>query len=259
MNGQVINSILSDFPPISLEEMGGVRLMNRIDTKYTIHRDHLRLLLQNLHEDYFIQEINGNRLSPYQTIYLDTPELDMYMVHQNGRRTREKIRMRTYADTRQVFLEIKDKDNRGRTSKTRIPLPSVQMYKEEEATRFIGLHTCYHPDRLAPQIENHFNRITLVNRKKTERLTIDIDLGFRNLSTNITSELPEVAIIELKQDGHIPSQAKRCLSELHIHPVSISKYCLGIILTHPDIKHNRFKKKLIQLNKITNDIYRYTF
>lgn len=259
MNGQVINSILSGFHPISLEEMGKVRLMNRIDTKYTIHRSHLCRFLQELHGDYLVQEISGNRLSAYQTVYLDTPELDMYMAHQNGRRTREKIRMRTYTDTRQVFLEIKDKNNKGRTCKTRIPLPAIQEYKETEAMRFIGLHACYKPEKLMPQLENHFSRITLVNRGKTERLTIDIGLGFRNLSTNITSELPEVAIIELKQDGHVPSQAKQCLSEQHIHPVSISKYCLGTILTHPDIKHNRFKKKLIQLNKITNGIYGYTF
>mgnify|MGYP007128717654 CR=1 FL=1 len=107
------------------------------------------------------------------------------------------------------------------------------------------------------QVENLFDRITLVNREKTERLTIDTGLSFRNLSSGKEQSLPGLVIIELKQDGNIPSHAKACLSQLHIHPVSISKYCLGTLLTNPDAKRNRFKKKLTQINKLANYSYGY--
>ena len=115
MKEKVINSILNGFPSISLAEMEGVRLMNRTDTKYTTTTEQLALFLKQLQKDYYIQEINGKRISPYQTIYLDTPGLAMYLAHQNGRRTREKIRMRSYTDSSLTFLEIIDKNNKGRT------------------------------------------------------------------------------------------------------------------------------------------------
>lgn len=49
--------------------------------------------------------------------------------------------------------------------------------------------------------------MTLVNRDKTERLTIDTNIRFRNLHTGREQSLPDLVIIELKQDGnrrHLP-------------------------------------------------------
>jgi len=103
---------------------------------------------------------------------------------------------------------------------------------------------------LFPQVANSFERITLVNDSKTERLTIDYNLCFENKATGKQAALPNLAIIELKQDGHCHSQFKDFLLETRIKPVSISKYCLGTILTNEHVKSNRFKKKLIYLDKI---------
>ena len=44
--------------------------------------------------------------------------------------------------------------------------------------------------------ENHFYRITLVNKIMTERITIDTYLEFNNLKTDNKIELPEIGIIE---------------------------------------------------------------
>lgn len=181
----------------------------------------------------------------------------MYLAHQNGHKTREKIRMRSYMDSSQTFLEIKDKNNKGRTRKVRMPLPSINAWLLTKAKLFLCEHASYQLDDLRLQVENLFDRITLVNREKTERLTIDTGLSFRNLSSGKEQSLPGLVIIELKQDGNIPSHAKACLSQLHIHPVSISKYCLGTLLTNPDAKRNRFKKKLTQINKLANYSYGY--
>ena len=257
MKEKVIYSLLENFPSISLAEMEGVRLMNRIDTKFTTTTDQLAQLLILLQKDYYVPEINSNRISPYRTVYLDTPGLAMYLAHQNGHKTREKIRMRSYMDSSQTFLEIKDKNNKGRTRKVRMPLPSINAWLLTKAKLFLCEHASYQLDDLRLQVENLFDRITLVNREKTERLTIDTGLSFRNLSSGKEQSLPGLVIIELKQDGNIPSHAKACLSQLHIHPVSISKYCLGTLLTNPDAKRNRFKKKLTQINKLANYSYGY--
>lgn len=257
MEEKVIDTILKSFPSISLSEMEGVRLMNRIDTKYTTTSEQLVSFLRLLQKDYYIQEINGKRVSPYRTVYLDTPGLSMYLAHQNGRKTREKIRMRSYIDSCRTFLEIKDKNNKGRTRKVRMPLSSMNSYLVTEAEVFLYEHASFQLQDLTLQVENQFNRITLVNREKTERLTIDTDLCFRHLSSGKEQSLPGLVIIELKQDGNIPSRAKVNLSQLHIHPVSISKYCLGMLLTNPEAKRNRFKKKLTQINKLANYSYGY--
>jgi hypothetical protein len=58
-------------------------------------------------------------------------------------------------------------------------------------------------------------------------------------------------IIELKQDGKIPSKLKDCLADYRIFPGGISKYCLGTILTNPTAKYNRFKQKIRYIQKLT--------
>jgi len=257
METTYIQSLLKEFKVITLAEMEKIRLMSRIDTKYIMRTETLKQLLESLRESYFVQMIKNNCLSPYQTVYLDTSNLSMYIAHQNGKRTREKIRMRSYLDSNLSFLEIKDKNNKGRTHKQRILLPEQIKYKTNEASAFLNSHSLFKPDELFPQIENSFSRITLVNREKTERLTIDTNICFHNLTTDKTMMMNDLAIIELKQNGNIPSFVKNLLHEMHVHPVSISKYCLGTILTNPDVKQNRFKKKLLQINKLTHYEYIY--
>ena len=94
--------------------------------------------------------------------------------------------------------------------------------------------------------------MTLVNRDKTERLTIDTNIRFRNLHTGREQSLPDLVIIELKQDGNRPSLARQLLADHHIHPGGFSKFCIGSVLTDPALKQNRFKPILIQINKTLN-------
>jgi hypothetical protein len=254
---KTVQSLLDEYSPISLTEMSDVRLMNRIDTKYTTSRLLLPEFLRRLRADYFVQEIDGKRISSYRTIYLDTPEREMYLDHHNGRCTRMKIRVRAYLDSQMIFLEVKNKNNKGRTKKKRIQLPEMHSYDRKEAEMFLAEYAKYPLENLRPCQENRFFRITLVNRQKTERLTIDLNLSFRNLSDEdgVEAHLDDLAVIELKQSAHSPSYAKSQLADLHIYPAGISKYCLGTLLTVSGVKRNRFKKKMIQLNKIRREAY----
>ncbi|MCC8142555.1 MAG: polyphosphate polymerase domain-containing protein [Tannerellaceae bacterium] len=259
MQIKVIRKILLSFPAISLKEMEGVWLMNRMDTKYTTTVEKLVELLGCFKGEYFVQEVDGVRSCLYQTLYFDTHTMDMYLAHQNGRKNREKIRIRSYVDSNLSFLEIKDKNNKGRTCKTRIPFNGRCLHPDGKATPFINRYGRYNPAELEPHIENRFYRITLVNQAKTERLTIDTNICFRNLQTGLTENIDELVIIELKQDGNCLSPAKKYLRQLGIHPVSISKYCLGTMLTNHTVKQNRFKSKLIKINKIINHSYGHAY
>ena len=101
-----------------------------------------------------------------------------------------------------------------------------------------------------PALQNSFDRITLVNRAKTERLTIDIDLKFHNLITGREISLSNLAIVELKRDGLLPSPVLDLLLQLRIMPMGFSKYCMGSALTNPDLKTNRFKERLRLIDRM---------
>lgn len=61
--------------------------------------------------------IKERRLFNYESVYVDTPDLEMFTAHKQGRRRRDKIRTRTYADTGLCMFEAKFKGLRGATVK----------------------------------------------------------------------------------------------------------------------------------------------
>ncbi len=222
--------------------MSSVRLMNRIDMKFVTSISNLENLLKLLSKEYYIQDTDGLRLFPYRTMYFDTSSHRMYMMHHAGKKVRQKIRMRKYVNSDVYFLEIKRKNNKGRTKKKRI---QIERFTErtDAFEEFITKYSDYHSAELTPHLENQFRRITLVNHAFTERLTIDIGLRFRNLLNGQTEELPNITVIELKRDGSIPSPALKHLNSLRIKASGFSKYCMGMVFTSPDLKINRFKQR----------------
>lgn len=241
---------------IDLSEMNSIKLMNRIDTKFIASTQSLDTILNMALKDYRVQSINSLRVGRYDTIYFDTRDLAMYTLHHNRKLTRQKIRTRTYLDSDLTFLEVKNKTNRGRTKKKRIEIDaeSFRYFRENpEAMEFLNERSRYNPASLIPEVRTRFDRITLVNKAKTERLTIDLNLTFENLQTGITVSPKRLMIIELKQDGMCDSEMKHIMQELRIKPSSISKYCIGTVLTNPQAKSNRFHLKIRKIEKITNE------
>ena len=255
---QLLADILQSFTPITLAEMSDVKLMNRVDTKFVMPLSLLPELLRLSQADYFVQEIAGKRTGDYDTVYYDTEDLDMYIRHHDRQLVRQKIRVRTYVESHLFFLEVKRKNNKGRTKKKRISLPSTALAPDmigqakEDPIRvdeFIAAKSRYTYDQISPRLRTCFTRITLVNKAKTERLTIDTALRFTNLRTGVEHSNPQLVIVELKRDGNVPSPMLSITQQLRIHPLKISKYCIGTALTTPEIKKNRFKPKIHRLQK----------
>ena len=245
----VLTDILSTFAPISLEQMSEVKLMNRIDRKFVTTTDRLYQLLQMARQDYYIQEIDGERNPEYDTTYFDTVAFDMYNQHQWNHANRQKIRFRTYCISGLQFMEVKTKNNHGRTKKKRMEVSDMNVCESVKRT-FLSKHLRYQADTLQPVLNNHFHRITLVNKAKTERLTIDSALCFHNLVSGQDKDMGNLVIIELKRDGLCFSPVLEMLHQLHIHPHGFSKYCMGSALTNTQLPIHRFKSNLIEINKI---------
>ncbi len=269
-----ISSVISDFSPISLEEMDGVRLMNRVDTKYVTTEASVLEFLSLASADFRVVEIGRRRIMPYSTCYYDTPDREMFREHVRGRAARQKIRVRRYENTGAEFLEIKRKNNRGRTDKRRVPVPagpSVFSVRSSGISSgsgsgsdrcadfpadlslfsdFIRLKSDYSAGDLLPQIRTAFRRITLVSLAMTERLTIDTSLEFENLTTGRTFSMDGLAVIELKRDGSLHSPTAAMLHALHIHPSGFSKYCMGMALTDPALKQNTLKPRILMVHRL---------
>ena len=236
--------------PISLEEMSGVKLMNRIDTKFLTTVPVLEQLLSASTQDFLVQESHGLRNSPYYTIYYDTDDVRMYYDHQRGKKSRRKIRVREYVDTGVLpFLEIKDKNNKGRTKKKRVSMESGLLLGDYGD--FIASHSEFKALELSEKIENRFNRITLVNKEKTERITIDTSLEFHNFVSNRELSLSGLVIIEWKRDGlSSKSRLKPLLRKLRIQESGFSKYIIGMAMTDSSLPQNRIKKRLRFIEKL---------
>jgi hypothetical protein len=152
-------------------------------------------------------------------------------------------------DSRLAFLEVKHKTNKGRTIKSRMQTPELTAVLFGEKVDF--LHTTYPYDvaQLEPKLWVEYTRITLVSHHRKERVTIDL-----NLSVNWnrqTISLPHVSIVEIKQDGF--SQQSDMAQQLRRHqvrPTGFSKYCVGISMLYPELKHNNFKSNLRIVEKL---------
>ena len=146
-NDKPMIELLNKFNPITLEQMSGVKLMNRTDTKFVTTLDRLRLLLEMAQSDYYIQEIDGERNMEYDTTYFDTQAFDMYRQHQYGHANRQKIRFRTYVSSHLQFMEVKTKNNHGRTKKKRIEVTDMSLM-DAEKRMFLEKHLHYGVDTL---------------------------------------------------------------------------------------------------------------
>ncbi|TLX76917.1 polyphosphate polymerase domain-containing protein [Labilibacter sediminis] len=247
-----VKELLLRFVPISLQQMDHVSLMDRVDTKFIGPSGLLTEILHQLVEDYKILEIDDCRLFPYKTEYFDTKGFHMYEAHQNGKLNRFKVRKREYLISGQHFLEIKFKNNKGRTIKKRITIDSTMENFNSCEQRFLKDNSPFKGEDLEPKLFNSFNRITLVG--ESERLTIDHDLSYTN-ETGMVIEFPEIVIIELKQKKYtLNSVAQKVLKKYKMRPESFSKYCLGAASLNKDIKANRLKQKFNLIKKIKSEI-----
>jgi len=260
---QDMKEILNSFDPITLGQMGDIRLMNRTDTKFVTNISKLGQLLTMAKDDYYIQEIDGERIAPYYTLYFDTEDHAMYTAHESGHTNRQKLRIRSYVNSGLNFLEVKTKNNHGRTKKKRVLVHEFDPMQPQhdicfhcqnaafcEYDEFLRSNLQYNPYSLCEQLENRFDRITLVNKGMTERLTIDINLRFHNIATGNYRFMDHIAIIELKRDGRVYSPILSLLNQLRIKPHGFSKYCIGSALTNNSLHCNRLKPRLHSIERI---------
>lgn len=241
-------TILEQFLPISLEEMDGVKLQDRVDTKYVFGEGRLPEVLSAMLADYRLLEVAGIRGTKYKSLYFDTTDLKHYKDHHNKRTFRSKVRFREYIGSDLAFLEVKCKTGLGRTDKKRVRVDSIPSTLSPEQQAFVSKASRMEQPVQA-SLWNYFTRYTFVNKHSPERLTMDLDLRYTDTSNERV--LGGIVIAELKQvRADRTSPFVRIMRKRSIPTSSMSKYCVGMLLMEKNVKHNAFKEVLLKLERI---------
>ena len=229
--------------------MDSVKLMNRTDTKFVFPLSTLIKILPKLVEHYRVLEINGVRLNAYRSLYFDTEDFQFYHQHHNGKTNRNKVRFREYIDSGLSFLEVKRKNNKGKTIKKRIKVKKITESLDDSNLDFVN-KVIGSKMPLKPQHWNKFSRITFVHKRRKERLTIDVNFRFEDINST-KYNLGNLVIAEVKQaKRNLSSNFIRIIKEERIHPFRISKYCMATSTLFPQLKKNNFKRKFLHLDKL---------
>jgi hypothetical protein len=173
-----------------------------------------------------------------------------YKHHLQGRRKRFKCRTRLYGESA-CFFDLKLKGGRGETVKSRLPLPSFEHGSlTSQASAFLkrGLLEQYGqaaPANLAPTLRTSFKRLTLIHKRRQERLTIDFQLVLSRIDGDGRCRMrPGQVLIETKSANRLGT-ADRFLFGLGARPLTMcSKYSLGIAATDPGLPTNPYRPLL---------------
>lgn len=247
-----IGRVTSKFESITLKELekAKAQLLTRVESKHLMTLEQCRTLLEALGSDYRVLEVNDARISSYDTLYYDTNSFFTYIQHHNGKGNRYKLRVRKYMSTGDVYLEVKKKNNKRATEKSRIKTswPSEGFLPDQEAF----LHSAFPYDfhNFSPVLRTVYDRLTLVSRVSPERITFDTNISFSTVAG--TKSFPELVIAEVKYEKGIRnSPALLALHSMGLRKRGFSKYCIGVSLLYSWLKHNRFKPNLLFLSGLS--------
>ena len=146
---------------------------------------------------------------------------------------------------------FRSKNNKGRTIKDRVKQQLIDGKIVDVAESLLKEKTPISANDLEAKFWVNYSRITLVNKHAPERVTIDLNLTFKN--DDQEKEIEDIVIAEVKQDKEVSSKFLEIMKRNRIRKVSLSKYCFGVINLYNTLKHNNFKKNL-RLIKKTIDV-----
>lgn len=234
---------------ITLDDLNTVaELQTRTDRKYVLDASIVDDMLDDLGDELLVLEIDGGRTFEYSSVYFDTVDFDLYRAAATGRRRRFKVRTRTYRDSGRSMLEVKTKDGRGRTVKSRLDYDSddtrrltddgLDFIDEVLAGSSIDVDGALD---LRPVLTTEYRRSTLVHAASATRATIDSDLVCIDAAGR-SVELDGV-IVESKSDSSAGPIDRWLWSHRH-RPVKMSKYGTGLAALDPALPANKWHRTL---------------
>jgi hypothetical protein len=220
----------------------------RAESKFVVSTVAATVLLTALQPHFAVLPAGDALVARYESLYFDTDDLLFFHAHRRGRRVRHKVRVRHYLDRRLSVLEIKTRRRELDSVKLRRPRIFGDCAFGPDDREFVQQH-CGATDDLHPQAWVACQRVTLLGLRSTERVTIDTRVEVWR-SRGRARRFGAV-VIEVKQprlDRH--SIAMRVLRSAGARPGWMSKYCVAIAVTSPDVRANGLLDRLRALEAV---------
>lgn len=165
------------------------------------------------------------------TLYLDTPELDVF------RRGRRKYRARRYGTSASIFLERKARTG-DRVRKRRAAVAPEELSRLREGAPLPGwaaawFHRLMLARSLRPVCLVAYERVAYLDEGSDWPLRLTIDRGLRGVPAcgwdlvdfaGGPDLLPGACVLELKFRGAMPALFKQLVVDMDLRPSASSKY-----------------------------------
>lgn len=244
------NPSFDGFKTITLNELEEMKLLARFDSKFVFHRTKLDSLLKDLAVDYHVLKIQDQTIFHYESVYLDTDDFKLYLMHHNGKPERIKVRWRRYTDIQKVFFEVKRKTPKKKTEKVRLEEPAI-LEKLTPAQSQLLDSLGYKDLSLKPMITISYDRITMVSKSENIKVTLDLNIKFENMAE--TKMIPWLVVAEIKSRRITPKCIfMESIKKHGIRQASFSKYAAATASLQ-SVKHNAFKPELLLITKLKNE------
>jgi len=256
-----LKNSFSTYAPISLSGLDEVALMDRREEKFVIPNYWCSDIASHLDSSYKILEIEGQRSFRYDNLYFDTPDNITLEDHIRGRKCRYKIRIRSYVSSGLTFLEVKKRNVHGRSVKRRIKRSNDAKWDAsltEDEILFLQKHIPF-ANELKPTLYSRYNRFTIANIERGERITFDTSLEFTTISGIQVTPLFGLSIVELKQneiDRRSPLHRAFKSRKDRITPlgrgIRVSKYVIGRLNSDESISSRTYLSSLKKLKRASS-------
>jgi hypothetical protein len=262
---EAINGALEPFRRTSLDAMSELALLRRFDSKFVVPESWIPQILSGLQGSCSLLEVEGQTSTHYENLYFEWPEDGCLVDHLRGKGHRYKIRARSYSSSGVAFLEVKERMHNGRTVKHRVQRAEAVVDAALSAAERAFLKAALpHDKALTPALTSSFERITLADFERGERVTIDRQLKFEDAAGR-QSDLCSLAVIELKQPRKTrntplhdvlkawPSQERHGILG---RSTRVSKYTVARLMCNPYLRRRTYGTTLRNLERALHHLHR---
>lgn len=227
--------------------------INRFEIKYYVQTKEVPALLDEL-APYTQSDPHADPVTGYSifSVYWDTKALAFYWEKVEGLKNRRKLRFRRYGDDDQVYVEIKQREDRT-LSKRRLKWPYdrvAQVFGSGRSVDWaalgddpVAIEVALMIERLAlrPSMGISYRRRALYGAFDPKlRVTFDSRLMYRPAPIDATKPFtvgpyildPRISVLEIKYDNRAPQWLAKLVSRHGFKMVRMSKYTSAVDLHH---------------------------
>ena len=248
---KIFHGLLNDIRVIQYEEWKAVPVKRPHSVKYILNVQSLDRVLESAGYEYLLMKQTEEMLSQIGLIYYDTEDLRFFRDHMHGKQERCKIRTRIMLGPNRQILEIWKRNNKGKMMKYKLPMVGETTETADDPASLFRMHAGLVPEELRATVVLFFNRMVLVSPDFTEKITIDRNLTYIPVTNGPPPiQLSGLALVEIRKPFSEFTFFENALKSVYVKRLAVSKYCLGIVMTHPGVKTNSYKPVLLNIDKI---------